>query len=99
MIRSWIRLSGYQKDEEKLNYAAEVRQLRQEGPKPLYFLWGPEDYLCEQYRAELKSLMAKAAKDGKTEEVKALLKALGVTKLSQIPDEKVGEALQKAGEI
>ena len=44
------------KDEEKLNYAAEVRQLRQEGPKPLYFLWGPEDYLCEQYLAELKSL-------------------------------------------
>jgi len=50
-------------------------------------------------RAELKSIMAKAAKDGKTDAVKALLHELGVTKLSQIPDDKVETALKKAGDI
>ncbi len=50
-------------------------------------------------RAELKSIMAKAAKDGKTDAVKALLHELGVSKLSQIPDDKVEEALKKAGDI
>ncbi len=43
-------------DEEKLNYKAEVRQLKQLGPERLYFLWGPEDYLCEQFLMELKAL-------------------------------------------
>ena len=44
------------RDEEKLNYAAEVRLLKQQGPGRLYFLWGPEDYLREQYLTLLKSL-------------------------------------------
>lgn len=42
------------KNEEKLNYNAEVRKLRDEGVKNLYLLWGPEDYLRELYLAELK---------------------------------------------
>jgi hypothetical protein len=50
-------------------------------------------------RAELKSVMAKAAKDGKTEAVKALLAELGVSKLSQIPEDKLEDALEKAGDI
>ncbi len=50
-------------------------------------------------RAELKSVMAKAAKEGKAEAVKALLAELGVTKLSQIPEDKLEEALRKAGDI
>ncbi len=50
-------------------------------------------------RAELKSVMAKAAKEGKAEAVKALLAELGVSKLSQIPDDAVEEALKKAGDI
>ncbi len=39
------------KDEEKLNYSAAVRELKADGPKRLYLLWGPEDYLREQYLA------------------------------------------------
>lgn len=50
-------------------------------------------------RAELKSVMAKAAKEGKAEAVKALLAELGVSKLSQIPDDALEEALRKAGDI
>ena len=50
-------------------------------------------------RAELKSVMAKAAKEGKADAVKALLAELGVSKLSQIPEAKLAEALEKAGGI
>ena len=50
-------------------------------------------------RAELKSVMAKAAKEGKADAVKALLAELGVSKLSQIPETKLAEALEKAGGI
>ena len=50
-------------------------------------------------RAELKSVMAKAAKEGKADAVKALLAELGVTKLSQIPEDKLEEALERAGGI
>ncbi len=40
--------------EQKLNYKAEIQLLREQGPGRLYFLWGPEDYLREQYLAALK---------------------------------------------
>ena len=43
-------------DEKILNYTAEVRLLKQKGPGRLYFLWGVEDYLKEQYLTALKSL-------------------------------------------
>lgn len=39
---------------ERLNYNAELKRLRDEGPKPLYFLWGPEDYLREAFLNELR---------------------------------------------
>ena len=39
---------------EKLDYPALVRQLRAEGPKSLYLLWGEEDYLREQFAMELR---------------------------------------------
>lgn len=42
------------KTEQTLNYAAELRLLKDEGPESLYLLWGPEDYLREQYLAALK---------------------------------------------
>ena len=42
------------RDEEKLNYQAELRALKAQGPRPLYLLWGPEDYLREQYLVQLK---------------------------------------------
>ena len=41
-------------EEEKLNYNQEIRHLRENGPEPLYLLWGPEDYLRECFLAELK---------------------------------------------
>ena len=44
------------KTEEKLNYKAEVKELRELGPERLYFLWGPEDYLREQYVSEIKKI-------------------------------------------
>lgn len=42
------------KEDSKLNYAAEIRALKERGPERLYFLWGPEDYLREQYLQSLK---------------------------------------------
>ena len=41
--------------DEQFNYAAELRTLKERGPERLYFLWGPEDYLREQYLAQLKN--------------------------------------------
>ena len=40
--------------EEAFNYAAELRNLKECGPERLYLLWGPEDYLREQYLMQLK---------------------------------------------
>ena len=42
------------KEENKVNYNAEVRVLKEQGPERLYFLWGPEDYLREQFLLTLK---------------------------------------------
>jgi len=52
------------KGEEKLNYSAEIKRLRQDGPERLYLLWGPEDYLREQYLAELKRICLPEGEDG-----------------------------------
>ena len=51
------------KNEEKLNYAAEVRRLKEQGPQRLYLLWGPEDYLREQYLLQLKTLCLPEGED------------------------------------
>ena len=42
--------------EETFNYAAELRTLKERGPERLYLLWGPEDYLREQYLTQLKKI-------------------------------------------
>lgn len=52
------------KDEDKLNYSAAVRHLKEMGPQRLYLLWGPEDYLREQYLAQLKKLCLPDGEDG-----------------------------------
>ena len=49
--------------DEKLNYTAEIRNLRQVGPGRLYLLWGEEDYLREQYLKELKQLCFPGGED------------------------------------
>lgn len=53
----------YGKNEEKLNYSAAVRELRQKGPERVYLLWGPEDYLREQYLTELKKISLPEGED------------------------------------
>lgn len=52
------------KDNEKLNYAAAVRELKENPPSCLYLLWGPEDYLREQYLTELKKRCLPNGDDG-----------------------------------
>ena len=44
------------KNEEKFNYKAVVRKLKENGPQNLYLLWGPEDYLREYFLSEIKGL-------------------------------------------
>ncbi len=53
----------YGKNEEKLNYSAAIRELRQKGPERVYLLWGPEDYLREQYLRELKKISLPEGED------------------------------------
>lgn len=50
-------------DDKKINYAAELRRLKEEGPERLYLLWGPEDYLREQYLNELKGICLPEGED------------------------------------
>ena len=42
--------------EQGANYKAEVAALKAEGPQRLYVLWGQEDYLREQFLAQVKSV-------------------------------------------
>ena len=44
------------KDEKKVNYAAEIKKLREKGPERLYLLWGEEDYLRENFLKELRQI-------------------------------------------
>ena len=44
------------KRNEKTDYGAIVRQLRQDGAKNLYLLWGEEDYLRDSFYEEIKKL-------------------------------------------
>lgn len=44
------------KKEPALNYGAEVRKLKEEGPARLYLLWGEEDYLRDSFLGELEKL-------------------------------------------
>lgn len=50
--------------DEQFNYAAELRVLKERGPEKLYFLWGPEDYLREQYLIQLKKMCLPEGEDG-----------------------------------
>ena len=44
------------KNEEKLNYNLVLRELQESGPKRLYLLWGPEEYLREHFLGQIKGL-------------------------------------------
>lgn len=52
------------KDEEKMNYVAELRRLNDAPPERLYFMWGPEDYLREDYLTRLKQKCLPEGEDG-----------------------------------
>ena len=44
--------------EPALDYGAEIRKLKEQGPKRLYLLWGEEDYLRDDYMKTLRELCA-----------------------------------------
>ena len=46
------------KKEPALNYSAEVKKLKEQGPARLYLLWGEEDYLRDSFLQELRNLCA-----------------------------------------
>ena len=48
---------------EKLNYNAEIKLLKDQGPGRLYFLFGPEDYLREAYLTQLRGLCVPSEDD------------------------------------
>ena len=51
-------------NDEQLNYKAEIRLMKERGPERLYLLWGPEDYLREQYLLALKAFCLPEGEDG-----------------------------------
>ena len=51
------------KNDMRLNYAGAVRKLKELGPQRLYFLWGPEDYLREDYLTKLKKICLPEGED------------------------------------
>lgn len=54
----------YGKEEKKLDYVAELKALKAQGPGNLYLMYGPEDYLREQFLTELKKLCLPDGEDG-----------------------------------
>lgn len=90
-----------QTQERPAEIAAPMEEAPKQPPAPKEKKPEPEEPATDfkALRAELKSVMAKAAKEGKAEAVKALLAELGVSKLSQIPDDALEGALKKAGDI
>lgn len=52
------------KNEVKLNYRDTLRELKSNGPKRLYLLWGAEDYLAESFAQEIKKLCVSDGTDG-----------------------------------
>ena len=51
------------KSKQKLNYTAEIKKLKAEGPQRLYMLYGPEDYLREQFLEYLKKVCLPEGED------------------------------------
>ncbi len=44
------------KELPKFIYSDELRKLNQQGPQRLYFIWGPEDYLSDQFVGEIRKI-------------------------------------------
>lgn len=54
--KQWRQTDGKETRRGKTELSAELRALKNRGPERLYLLWGPEDYLREQYLIQLKKL-------------------------------------------
>lgn len=57
----------------------------------------PEDE--KEQRGKLKKLLAAAVRAGKNAEAAELVKSFGVKKISEVPADKLAEAITKAGEL
>lgn len=51
------------RDEIKFNYGDELRLLKENGPKRLYFIWGPEDYLSDIFVGDIKKVCLPEGED------------------------------------
>ena len=51
------------KEEKKLSYGQELKKLKEGGPQRLYLMYGPEDYLREQFLLALKKLCLPEGED------------------------------------
>ncbi|MBR4953626.1 MAG: DNA polymerase III subunit delta [Oscillospiraceae bacterium] len=49
-------MAKFEKNKQRLDYAAEIKKLNNEGAKHLYLLYGEEDYLREMYLTKLRQL-------------------------------------------
>ena len=56
-------MAAKRETEQKLNYKAEVRRLKENGPERLYLLHGPEDYLRTAFLAELRKVALEGGED------------------------------------
>ena len=52
------------REDERFDYQTEIRTLKAQGPERLYFLWGPEDYLREQFLIQLRKTVLSEGEDG-----------------------------------
>ena len=50
--------------EPALDYGAEIRKLKEQGPRRLYLLWGEEDYLRDDYMKTLREICAADEAEG-----------------------------------
>lgn len=79
------------------NTPAETEIKKVKSEKPVEVPAKKDD--AKEKRDALKTLAAKVSAAGKSDEVKAILQELDVKKLSQIPEDKLDDALKRVGEL
>ncbi len=57
-VRQGAQFMAKRKKETPLNYNAEIKKLKDQGPARLYLLWGEEDYLRDSFLKELRNICA-----------------------------------------
>lgn len=84
-----VRESEPKEEKTKADSSADQEESRKEETRD------GQAYTLVDVRAKLGELQ----KSGKREQVKELLKSFGAARLSDVPEEKYGELMQKAGEL